>query len=69
MAKVAEIIAVGSELLTPQHIDTNSLVVTEHLNLLGVDVVAKHIVGDDRSRLMEIVRTAVERSHIVILIG
>jgi competence/damage-inducible protein CinA-like protein len=69
MAKVAEIIAVGTELLTAQRTETNSLVVTEHLNLLGVEVVEKHVVGDDRARLMEAVRTAVERSHIVILIG
>jgi len=69
MVKFAEIIAIGSELLTPQRMDTNSLVVTEHLNLLGVEVVAKHVVGDDRARVMEVVRTAVERSHIVILIG
>jgi nicotinamide-nucleotide amidase len=69
MSKVAEIIAIGSELLTAQHTDTNSLVVTEHLNQLGVEVVEKHVIGDDRSRLIEAIRTAVERSHIVILIG
>lgn len=69
MPKVAEIIAIGTELLTPQRLDTNSLVVTEHLNLLGVEVVAKHVIGDDRARLQDAIRAAVERSHIVILIG
>lgn len=69
MAKEAEIIAVGSELLTPQRIDTNSLTVTEQLNLLGVEVVSKHVIGDDRERLTAAIRTAVTRSHIVILIG
>ncbi len=69
MPKIAEIIAIGSELLTPQRIDTNSLVVTEHLNLLGVEVVAKHVIGDECERLTNAIRTAVERSHIVILIG
>ena len=42
----AEIIAVGSELLTPYRMDTNSLYLTEQLNLLGVDVIFKSIVGD-----------------------
>jgi nicotinamide-nucleotide amidase len=36
--KRAEIIAVGSELLTPAHLDTNSLFITEQLNRLGIDV-------------------------------
>ena len=69
MPKNAEIIAIGSELLTPQRIDTNSLIVTEQLNLLGVEVVRKVIVGDDRERLTDAIRKAVESSPIVILIG
>lgn len=69
MPKVAEIFAIGSELLTPQHVDTNSLVVTEHLNALGVEVVAKHVIGDDLERLRAAIRASVERSDIVILIG
>ncbi len=69
MVKVAEILAIGSELLTPQRIDTNSLLVTEQLNLLGVEVVAKHVIGDDRERLTQAIRESVSRSNIVILIG
>lgn len=69
MPKVAEIIAVGSELLTSQRLDTNSLLVTEQLNTLGVDVVIKQVIGDDRERLSEAIRVAVKRSDIVILIG
>ena len=69
MPKDAEIIAIGSELLTPQHLDTNSLIVTEQLNLLGVEVVTKQVIGDDRGRLRDAVRVAVERSGIVILMG
>lgn len=65
----AEIIAVGSELLTPQRIDTNSLYLTEQLNTLGVEVVAKAVLGDDRARLAEAVRAAAARSDIVILTG
>ncbi len=67
--KNAEIIAIGSELLTPQRVDTNSLIVTEHLNALGVEVLSKLIVGDDRDRLTDAIRTALSRAHIVILIG
>jgi len=67
--KCAEIIAVGTELLTPQRVDTNSLVVTDYLNQLGVEVVAKHVIGDDRGRLTDAIRTAVARAHIVVVIG
>src|SRR5688500_11536647 len=66
---VAEIIAVGSELLTPQRVDTNSLYLTEHLNALGVEVATKCVVGDDRDRLADTVRRAMSRSEIVILTG
>ncbi len=65
----AEIIAVGSELLTPARLDTNSLFLTARLNDLGVEVVAKMVVGDDAGRLAQAVRGALERSEIVILSG
>lgn len=65
----AEIIAVGSELLTPTKIDTNSLWLTERLNEIGVEVKLKTIVGDDPSRLEETIRDAVGRSDIVIVTG
>ena len=66
---VAEIIAVGSELLTPQRVDTNSLFLTDQLNGLGVEVVTKCVIGDDVNRLADAVRRAVGRSEIVILCG
>ncbi|MGO4882942.1 MAG: competence/damage-inducible protein A [Bryobacteraceae bacterium] len=65
----AEIIAVGSELLTPQRVDTNSLYLTDQLNGLGVEVVTKSVVGDDQDRLSDAVHRAVSRSEIVILCG
>jgi nicotinamide-nucleotide amidase len=65
----AEIIAVGSELLTPGRIDTNSLHLTGQLNSLGVEVVYKCVVGDDRARLTDAVRLAAGRGEIVILSG
>src|SRR5215216_263220 len=69
MAKTAEIIAVGSELLTPERSDTNSLWLTEKLNDIGVEVKLKTIVGDDDARLEETIRDAVKRSDIVITTG
>ncbi|MBK5292229.1 MAG: competence/damage-inducible protein A [Acidobacteriia bacterium] len=65
----AEIIAVGSEMLTPQRVDTNSLWLTDQLNQLGVEVVAKMIVGDDRERLATLFSAALARAEIVILSG
>ena len=65
----AEIIAIGSELLTPSKTDTNSLWLTEKLNDIGIDVKLKTIVGDDGGRLEETVRDAVRRSDIVITTG
>ena len=65
----AEIIAVGSELLTPFRTDTNSLWLTDKLNGVGVEVKLKTIVGDDDARLEETIRDALKRSGIVILTG
>lgn len=65
----AEIIAVGSEMLTPQRVDTNSLHLTGQLNALGVEVVTKCVVGDDRALLAAMVRIALGRADIVILTG
>jgi nicotinamide-nucleotide amidase len=65
----AEIIAVGSELLTPGKIDTNSLYLTGELNNLGVEVVRKMVVGDDRARLVQSIRDAAAQSQFVILSG
>ena len=65
----AEIVAVGSEMLTPARVDTNSLYLTEQLNNLGVEVVAKHVIGDDRDRLAESLRRALSSSTFVIVSG
>lgn len=66
---VAEIIAIGTELLTPDRTDTNSLWLTRELNDLGIDVKMKAIVGDDGERLSEAVGDALRRSNIVITTG
>ena len=65
----AEIIAVGSELLTPYRLDTNSLYLTEKLNALGIEVRFKTVVGDDRERLARVLRAALDRSNLIILTG
>jgi nicotinamide-nucleotide amidase len=59
----AAILAVGSELLTPTRLDTNSLFITEQLNSIGIEVLAKAVVGDDREeviRLFHALRPAVD---------
>ena len=65
----SEIIAVGSEMLTPFRQDTNSLYLTEKLNGIGVTVSFKTIVGDRQKDLVNVVRTALGRTDIVILMG
>src|SRR6201993_4365495 len=65
----AEIVAVGSEMLTPERVDTNSLYLTGELNDLGVEVVSKYVVGDHVERLAAAIRLALSRSEIVILSG
>jgi nicotinamide-nucleotide amidase len=66
---ISEIIAIGSELLTPYRQDTNSLFLTERLNEIGVTVTFKTIVGDRKEHLVGAIRTALQRADIVILMG
>jgi competence/damage-inducible protein CinA-like protein len=65
----AEIVAVGSEMLTPTHLDTNSLFITERLNELGIDLQGKSVAGDDRVVLKTIVADALRRSDLLIVTG
>jgi nicotinamide-nucleotide amidase len=65
----AEILAVGSELLTPHRSDTNSLYLTLKLNEIGIDVRAKAVVRDDRGDLQALVRQALGRADLVITTG
>jgi nicotinamide-nucleotide amidase len=65
----SEIIAVGSEMLTPWRQDTNSLYLTEKLNEIGVSVAFKTIVGDRLKDLVSAIRTALARVDILILMG
>jgi nicotinamide-nucleotide amidase len=65
----AAILAVGSELLTPTRVDTNSLFITEQLNLLGIGVIFKCVIGDDRKELARAVRMALDQADLVVCTG
>jgi nicotinamide-nucleotide amidase len=65
----SEIIAVGSEMLTPFRQDTNSLHLTEKLNEIGVTVAFKTIVGDRRKDLVNAIRIALGRTDILVVMG
>ena len=56
-------------MLTPTHVDTNSLFITERLNELGIDLQGKGIAGDDRDVLKSIVSDALGRTDLLILTG
>jgi nicotinamide-nucleotide amidase len=66
---IAEIIAAGSEMLTPFRQDTNSLYLTAALNDLGVQVAFKTIVGDNLAHLTSAAGIAINRADIVIFSG
>jgi nicotinamide-nucleotide amidase len=65
----AAIIAVGSELLTPSRLDTNSTFITSVLNEIGIEVLFKAVVGDDRAELAAQFRHALDRVDLVALTG
>lgn len=67
--ETAEILAVGSELLTPFRIDTNSLFLTARLNDLGIVLRGKAIVGDRKDDLVDRFRDALRRVDLVIATG
>jgi nicotinamide-nucleotide amidase len=65
----AEIIAVGSELLTPTRLDTNSLFITKCLAEHGITVRTKTVVGDSRDDLRAVFSSALTRRDVVVLTG
>jgi len=67
--RTAEIIAVGSELLGPSRVDTNSLYISDKLAGLGIELRAKSVVGDDRQDLASLLRQALARVDVVVLTG
>jgi len=65
----AEIVAIGSELLLGQIVDTNSAWMAQRLTALGVNLYFKSVVGDNPARMKEVITRAMERSEIVITSG
>ncbi len=64
-----EVVAVGTELLLGQIVDTNSAWIGERLALAGIDSHFQAKVGDNRARIVETLRLALERSDAVVLCG
>ena len=65
----AEIVSIGTEILLGEIIDTNSVYIAERLPALGIDVFYKHVVGDNLTRLSEVIGRARERADLVITTG
>jgi nicotinamide-nucleotide amidase len=65
----AEIIAIGSELLTPYRLDTNSLFLTDGLNQVGVRVVHKAVVGDSLDDMRASFTQALDRADLIVACG
>ena len=65
----AEIVAIGSELLLGQIVDTNSAWMAQRLAGVGVDLFYKTIVGDNPGRMLEAINAAMNRSDVVITSG
>ena len=65
----AEIIAVGSEMLTPYRLDTNSLFLTDELNKLGIRVIHKAVVGDSPDEMRTSFRHAMDRAELIVASG
>src|SRR5229473_7795591 len=63
------IIAVGSEMLTPFRVDTNSLVITERLNAIGGDVRMKVVIGDDVEELARVLAGAIDSVELIVCTG
>src|SRR5262249_54453669 len=69
LAMKAGILAVGSEMLTPFKVDTNSLAITDRLNAIGYDVRVKAVVGDDLSELSNVVERMLEWADLTVITG
>src|SRR5262249_24942945 len=65
----AEIIAIGSELLTPYRLDTNSLFLTDGLNQVGIRVVHKAVVGDSLEDMRASFQHAMQRAELIVACG
>ena len=65
----AEIIAIGDELLYGQIMDTNSHWISQELDAIGVRVVRKTTVGDNRKDILAAFEAASQRAHLILITG
>lgn len=63
------LIAVGSEMLTPFRVETNSLAITERLNAIGIDIRLKAVVGDDVEELAQVLDGALNWADVIVVTG
>ena len=63
------ILAIGSEMLTPFRVDTNSLFITERLNAIGYDVRLKAVVADEVAELARAIESALEWADVIVVTG
>lgn len=66
---VVELVSVGTELLLGNIVNTNARYLSEKCAMLGLSVYYQTTVGDNEERLAEVIKTALNRSDIVILNG
>src|SRR4051812_33893310 len=66
---VAAIITIGDELLIGQVIDTNSAWIAQHLNNLGIDVLRRVAVGDDKAAIIKVLDDELAAASLVIITG
>jgi len=65
----AEIIAIGTEMLLGDNVDTNTAYIARHLRELGIDLFRTSIVGDNQERIVAMIRESLQRAQIVITTG
>jgi len=65
----ASIIAIGSEMLGPTRVDTNSLKVTAAFESFGIGVIRKSVVGDTRGELVDEIRYSLAHADILVTSG
>src|SRR5436853_7264691 len=63
------ILAIGSEMLTPFRVDTNSLFITERLNTIGFDVRLKAVVADEVDELARVIEGALAWADLIVVTG
>ena len=63
------ILAIGSEMLTPFRVDTNSLFITDRLNAIGYDVRLKAVVADDVGELARVIESALGWADLIVVTG